>query len=87
VGLQRLGQIEIPRQLNHLRLDVKSRRAAHARPADSSLSPTDATTVLQALAKRLADSYIAHAQPRAILLVGSAATGDADEYSDLDMLV
>lgn len=28
-----------------------------------------------------------HAQPRAILLVGSAATGDADEYSDLDMLV
>ena len=26
-------------------------------------------------------------QPRAILLVGSAAAGDADEYSDLDMLV
>lgn len=59
----------------------------HARPGDRSLSPTDATTVLQALAKRLADSYIAHARPRAILLVGSAATGDADEYSDLDLLV
>jgi hypothetical protein len=51
------------------------------------VSPTDATIVLRALARRLADSYIAHARPRAILLVGSAATGDADEYSDLDMLV
>jgi hypothetical protein len=42
---------------------------------------------LRALAQRLADSYRAHAQARAILLVGSAATSDADEYSDLDMLV
>ncbi len=42
---------------------------------------------MRALAKRLADSYIAHAQPSAILLVGSAATGGADEYSDLDVLV
>lgn len=42
---------------------------------------------MRALAKRLADSYIGHAQPRAILLVGSAATGEVDEYSDLDMLV
>jgi hypothetical protein len=48
---------------------------------------TDATTVLRALAQRLADAYLAQLQPRAILLVGSAATGDADEYSDLDMLV
>jgi Nucleotidyltransferase domain len=39
------------------------------------------------VAQRLADSYIGNTQPRAILLVGSAATGDADEYSDLDMLV
>jgi hypothetical protein len=30
---------------------------------------------------------MAHAQPSAVLLVGSAATGDADEYSDVDMLV
>jgi Nucleotidyltransferase domain len=51
------------------------------------LSPTDATAALRALAQRLADSYSAHAQPRAILLVGSAATGEADEYSDLDVLV
>jgi hypothetical protein len=42
---------------------------------------------LRALAKRLADSYGAHAQPSAILLVGSAATGGADAYSDLDMLL
>jgi predicted nucleotidyltransferase len=42
---------------------------------------------LRAFAKRVADSYIAHAQPSAILLVGSAATGDADEYSDLDLIV
>jgi hypothetical protein len=55
--------------------------------ADSSLSPADAAAILRALARRLSDSYIAHAQPRAILLVGSAATGDADEYSDVDLLV
>jgi hypothetical protein len=42
---------------------------------------------LRALALRLADAYIAHARADAVLLVGSAATGDADEYSDLDMLV
>ena len=42
---------------------------------------------MRGLAQRLADSYVAHAQPRAILLVGSAATGHADEYSDLDMLI
>jgi hypothetical protein len=48
---------------------------------------TDATTVLRALAERLAGSYLAHLRPRAILLVGSAASGDSDVYSDLDMLV
>lgn len=42
---------------------------------------------MRTLGRRLADSYLARAQPRATLLVGSAATGDADEYSDLDMLV
>jgi hypothetical protein len=48
---------------------------------------TDPTTILRALARRVADSYIAHAESRAVLLAGSAATGDADEYSDLDLLV
>ena len=50
-------------------------------------TPSAATKVLRALAKRLADSYITRLQPRAILLVGSAAIGEADEYSDLDLLV
>ena len=67
-------------------LDVKFGRTEHARPRASPI-PSDATSVLRALAKRLADSYVVHAQPSAMLLVGSAATGDADEYSDLDMLV
>lgn len=57
------------------------------RPGDTSLSPTDTTTVLRSLAERLAASYVHRTRPGAILLVGSAATGDADEYSDLDMLV
>jgi Nucleotidyltransferase domain len=47
----------------------------------------DATTHLRALARRVADSYLAHAEPRAVLLVGSAATGDADVFSDLDLIV
>jgi len=47
----------------------------------------DPTSHLRALARRLADSYVAHAQPSAVLLVGSAATGNADRYSDLDMIV
>jgi hypothetical protein len=45
------------------------------------------TAHLRTLAQRLADSYFVRTQPRAILLVGSAATGDADVYSDVDMLV
>ena len=47
----------------------------------------DTTVSLRVLAEGLAESYGAHAQPRAILLVGSAATGDADMYSDLDLLI
>lgn len=50
-------------------------------------SSTDATTILRALARRVVDSYLAHGEPRAALLVGSAATGDADTYSDLDLIV
>jgi predicted nucleotidyltransferase len=47
----------------------------------------DATTYLRALARRVVDSYLAHDEPRAALLVGSAATGAADLYSDLDLIV
>jgi hypothetical protein len=42
---------------------------------------------LRTLARRLSDAYVAHTRPRAILLLGSAATGDADAYSDLDLLL
>ena len=42
---------------------------------------------LQSLARALADAYVEDAGPRAILLTGSAATGDADRYSDLDLIV
>jgi len=48
---------------------------------------TEATDYLRGLAHELLTVYAIDAQPRAALLVGSAATGDADHYSDLDMLV
>jgi len=48
---------------------------------------SDATARVRRLARRLADTYVAHSQPRAILLVGSGATGNADGFSDLDMLL
>jgi predicted nucleotidyltransferase len=44
------------------------------------------TEHLRALATRLAQSYVVHSKPRAILLAGSAASGGADLYSDLDLL-
>jgi hypothetical protein len=39
------------------------------------------------LARRIADVVVEETEPRAILLVGSAATGEADFYSDLDLIV
>jgi hypothetical protein len=48
---------------------------------------TEPTPYLRGLAHELLTVYATEAQPRAALLVGSAATGDADHYSDLDMLV
>ena len=48
---------------------------------------SDATAHLRTLAQRLSDAYVAHTRPRAVLLLGSAATGDADAYSDLDLLL
>jgi predicted nucleotidyltransferase len=47
-------------------------------------TPTDH---LRALARRIADVVVEETEPRAILLVGSAATGEADLYSDLDLIV
>jgi hypothetical protein len=42
---------------------------------------------LRALVDRLAVAYVEHSRPRAILLVGSAATGGIDGYSDIDMML
>src|SRR5207247_1420844 len=47
----------------------------------------DPSEHLRGLARRVADAYIAHTQARAILLVGSAASGEADYYSDLDLVL
>jgi hypothetical protein len=48
---------------------------------------TGGTTSLRALADRLATAYLASTQARAALLVGSAATGDEDAYSDVDLIL
>jgi hypothetical protein len=47
---------------------------------------TEASRYLRALARRAADAYLVHAAPRAILLTGSAAQGDSDFCSDVDLL-
>jgi hypothetical protein len=48
---------------------------------------SDPTAHLRTLAQRVAGSYIARTEPRAILLVGSGALGEADCYSDLDLVL
>jgi hypothetical protein len=48
---------------------------------------TAASRYLEALARRVAAVYVSELAPRAILLTGSAATGESDYSSDVDMLV
>lgn len=48
---------------------------------------SDSTARIRELAASLVSAYLQHTQPRAVLLVGSGATGGADGYSDLDMLL
>jgi predicted nucleotidyltransferase len=48
---------------------------------------TAATARLRGLARRITDVYAAHMPVRAALLAGSGARGDADEFSDLDLLL
>jgi hypothetical protein len=48
---------------------------------------TNAVAHLRGLAERSAAAYLAETEPQAILLVGSGATGDADAYSDIDLLL
>jgi len=45
------------------------------------------TEHLQALARRIGDVVVEEIAPRSVLLTGSAATGEADFYSDIDLLV
>jgi predicted nucleotidyltransferase len=47
----------------------------------------DATDRLRTLAERITEVYRRHMPVDAALLAGSAARGDADEYSDLDLLL
>jgi hypothetical protein len=51
------------------------------------LLTTPASEVLRRLAQRVFDAALARAPLRAALLVGSAGRGDADYYSDLDLLL
>jgi Nucleotidyltransferase domain len=47
-------------------------------------SPTER---LRALARRIVDVHLEETRPLAVLLVGSAAAGVADRYSDLDLIL
>lgn len=47
---------------------------------------TEASRILRRLAERIAAAYITATAPQAILLTGSTADGDADYYSDLDII-
>jgi predicted nucleotidyltransferase len=48
---------------------------------------TDATDRLRELAARITEAYRRHMPVDAAVLAGSGARGDADEYSDLDLLL
>ena len=48
---------------------------------------TPESEYLVALARRVTDAYLAHTRPRAALLTGSAAVGESDRYSDLDLIL
>src|SRR5689334_19030587 len=47
---------------------------------------SDRNDFLLGVARRQAALYVAHTRPVAILLAGSAATGDVDGYADLDLI-
>ena len=46
---------------------------------------SEASEYLRDLARRIAAAYIAHMSARGAVLVGSASTGECDEYSDIDL--
>jgi hypothetical protein len=47
----------------------------------------DESLLLRALAVRIAALAVEHTRPRAILLTGSVARGDADAFSDVDLIL
>jgi predicted nucleotidyltransferase len=49
--------------------------------------PPGASERIGVLVERLAAAYLEHTRPRAMLLVGSAASGGVDGYSDVDLLL
>ncbi len=48
---------------------------------------SDATQRLRELAERLVSLELEHTGPAAALLTGSVSTGEADEYSDIDLIL
>jgi hypothetical protein len=48
---------------------------------------TEPTQHLRELARRITDAYLRHMTLSGAILTGSAARGDADRYSDLDLLL
>jgi hypothetical protein len=48
---------------------------------------TDPTLKLRELARRITDAYLRHMELSGAILTGSGARGDADRYSDLDLLM
>jgi hypothetical protein len=56
--------------------------------SEEQMQPVTAAALrLRDLAKGLAVTYVEHTRPRAILLTGSAARGDSDAFSDLDLIL
>jgi predicted nucleotidyltransferase len=53
---------------------------------DKGIDMNEASQYLRKLAEQVAAACIAHAHPRAILLTGSAAEGESDEHSDIDLI-
>src|SRR5690348_15704004 len=51
------------------------------------IEPTEASAYLLRLARRVAAPYIGWPQTRAVLVMGSAAEGVSDFFSDLDMAI
>jgi predicted nucleotidyltransferase len=49
--------------------------------------PSAESVYLVGLAERVAEAYVAHTAPRAVLLTGSAAAGESDAYSDIDLII